>query len=66
MADQREKYSIRKIFDFKEVFAYFFRKKGNQKRPDINLRIMHSVNKISIIIFILALIILIVRNLILH
>ncbi len=66
MADQREKYPLKKIFDFKEVFAYFFRKKGSRKNPDINLRIMHFVNKISIIIFILALIILIVRNLVLH
>jgi len=66
MADQRKKNPIREIFNFNDVFSYFFRNKGNQKKPDFNLRIMHTINKISIIIFILALVILLFRNLILH
>lgn len=66
MTDHKGKNSIRGIFNFKDVLGYFFRKKKSQEKPEINLRIMHSINKISIIIFILALIILIVRNLVLH
>jgi hypothetical protein len=66
MTDQRGRNPIREIFNFKEVLSYYFRKKKKGKKPDINLRIMHLINKISIIIFIIALIILLVRNLILH
>jgi hypothetical protein len=65
MSHQKGKNTIREIFDFREVFSYYFRKKEKGQKPDINLRIMHWINRISIIIFILAVIILLVRNLIL-
>ncbi|MGD9327354.1 MAG: hypothetical protein PVH48_00230 [Cyclobacteriaceae bacterium] len=66
MSHQKGKNTIREIFDFREVFSYYFRRKEKGKKPDINLRIMHWINRISIIIFILAVIILVMRNLILQ
>jgi hypothetical protein len=66
MTPQKDRNTIREIFNFREVFSYYFRKKAIGGKPDVNLRIMHWINKISIIIFILAVIILLVRNLILN
>ena len=49
-------------FNFSEVFAYYFRKKDPSKKADINLRMMHGVNKIAIILFLLAISIWIIRR----
>ncbi len=38
----------------KEVATYFFRKKDPNKKTNFSLKAMHTVNKISIIIFILG------------
>ena len=42
-----------------ELLTYFFRKKDPSKKVSINLKLMHGINKISIIIFIFAVIIII-------
>ena len=39
-----------------EVFTYFFRKKDPDKKTNINLKMMHGINKISIIIFLIGMI----------
>jgi len=44
-----------------ELLTYFFRKKDPSKKVSINLKLMHGINKISIIIFIFAVIIIITR-----
>ena len=49
-----------------EVGNYFFRVFGKQdpkQKGNINLRMMHGINKISIIIFLAAIILWIVRRL---
>ena len=46
-----------------EVLTYFFRKKDPNRVTNINLKMMHGTNKISIIMFLIALIIWIVRRL---
>jgi len=64
MENQEQKNTgIKSFFQFGEVFKYFFRRKESNTRPDINLRIMHGINKLSIIIFIIAILILIGRQL---
>lgn len=63
MSEKKEKYSIKDFLGFKEVLEYYFRKKEKGRKVDFNLRMMHGINKISIIIFLIALIILIVRHL---
>ncbi|PKV75400.1 DUF6728 family protein [Pontibacter ramchanderi] len=44
------------LFDFTEVATYFFRKKDANRKTNFNLRAMHSINKISILMFLAAMI----------
>ncbi|MDA0196577.1 MAG: hypothetical protein O2887_16210 [Bacteroidetes bacterium] len=60
--DQNE--PIREYFNFREVFTYFFRKQDPTNKPSINLRIMHGINKFSIIVFLIALIIWLIKRLV--
>ena len=50
----RKKLSMREFFGVGEVFGYFFRKKDPNRPQNINIKMMHGVNKISIVIFILG------------
>jgi hypothetical protein len=49
--------SLKKFFDLGPVFGYFFRKNDPNNKPSFNLRMMHGINKISILMFLFALII---------
>ena len=49
------------FFNFKEVLLYYFRKKDPNRKPDLNLRMMHGINKIAIVMFLVALIVIVVR-----
>lgn len=55
--------SWKDFFSLGEVGEYFFRKKDPSRPSNINLRMMHGVNKISIVIFLLGVIFLIVKRL---
>ncbi len=57
----REKNTIKDYFGFGEIFQYFFRGKTG-KKPNFNIRMMHGINKISILVFLMALIIWIIRR----
>ena len=50
-------------FDFSEVFRYYFRKKDPNNKPNTSLKIMHGINKISIIMFLIAFVVWLVRRL---
>ena len=57
MENQEEKKSgLKEFFSLGEVFRYFFRKKDPSQKNDLNLRMMHGVNKLSIIAFLLGMI----------
>lgn len=58
-----EKNSLKNYFDLGEVFGYFFRKKDPNRPKNVNIRMMHGINKFSIIVFLLAIIFLIVKRL---
>ena len=58
---EREKKDVSYYFDFSEVLGYFFRKKDPNSKPNFNLRMMHGINKISILMFLFAVIVMIVR-----
>ena len=49
------------FFSLGEVGGYFFRKKDPNRPSNINLRMMHGVNRISIIIFLLGVLYLIYK-----
>ncbi len=61
----REKNSLKDYFALGEVFGYFFRKKDPDAKPNFNLRMMHGINKISILVFLLALVVMVLKRFIL-
>ena len=55
---------MRDFFQMGEVGNYFFRVFGKQdpsQKGNINLRMMHGINKISILVFLAAIIVMIIR-----
>lgn len=59
--DNDEKMKLKDFFGFGEVAGYFFRKKDPNRPKNFNLRMMHGINKISIIMFLIALTVMIIR-----
>jgi hypothetical protein len=56
--------NIKHLFKFGEVFSYFVRvfKKNDGTHPNsFNLRMMHGINRISIIMFLIAFIVIVTR-----
>ncbi|MBS0000556.1 MAG: hypothetical protein KFF73_16370 [Cyclobacteriaceae bacterium] len=58
---KKEENSWKDYFQFGEVLGYFFRKKDPERKTNFSLRVMHGINRISIVIFLIAVIILIIR-----
>ncbi len=61
-SDKKDENSLKDYFAFGEVFGYFFRKKDPNCKTNFNLRMMHGINKISIIMFLLGIIFVILKN----
>jgi hypothetical protein len=57
-----QKKGLKEFFALGEVGGYFFRKKDPNRPADINIRMMHGINKISIIVFLLGIIYIIFRK----
>lgn len=53
--EPKDKGSWKEFFSLGEVGGYFFRKKDPNRPSNINIRMMHGINKISIVIFLLGL-----------
>lgn len=51
------------FFNLSEVGRYYFRKKNPDKKKDVNLRMMHGINKIALFMFLAAIIYLIIKRL---
>jgi len=49
-------------FQLGEVANYFFRKKNPDRPSNINIKIMHGINRIAIIIFLAAIIFFILKK----
>jgi hypothetical protein len=60
--DEKKKLSIREFFTLGEVGGYFFRKKDTSRPSNINIRMMHGINKISIAIFLVGVLYLILKR----
>ncbi len=59
---KRKKNSFKDYFQVGEVFGYFFRKKDPSRPSNFNIKMMHGINKISIIVFLLGVLFLILRK----
>lgn len=52
---------LREFLQLNEVFGYFFRGKDPSRPNNINIRMMHGINKISMLIFLLGVLYLIYK-----
>jgi hypothetical protein len=59
----KRKRSLKEFFKMGEVGGYFFRGKDPSRPNNINIRMMHGVNRISIIIFLAAFIFWLIKRL---
>ncbi|WP_421868966.1 DUF6728 family protein [Marinoscillum sp.] len=59
--DKKEQKDLGYYFDFKEVLTYFFRKKDPNRPTNTNIKMMHGINKISMIMFLICVIVIITR-----
>lgn len=55
--------ALKEFFTLGEVGRYFFRKKDPSRPSNINIRMMHGINKISIAIFLLGVLFIILKRL---
>lgn len=58
----RKKLSWRDFLSLGEVGGYFFRKKDPSRPSNINIKMMHGINKISIVVFLLGVLYLILKR----
>lgn len=63
---QKGRNSLQDYFVVNEMFQYFIRvfKKDPNSKHNFNLRMMHGINKISIVMFLLAFVVWVVKRLI--
>jgi len=61
--EPKKKKGLLEFISLGEVGRYFFRKKDPNRPVNFNIKVMHGINKISIIIFLLAVIYLVFRRL---
>ena len=52
---------MKEYFNFGPLFGYFFQKRDKTKKEDFTLKAMHIVNKISMSIFLVCLIVILYR-----
>lgn len=55
---------MKQYFNFGEVLGYFFRSKDAQRPTNFNLKSMHFINKLSMVMFLIGVSVLIYRLLI--
>lgn len=59
---QKKKLTLKDFFSLGEVGNYFFRKKNGDRPTNINLKMMHGVNRLAIIMFLAAIIYFVVKR----
>ena len=62
--DKKNKKKLSYYFNFSEVLTYFFRKKDPNKKVNFSLKMMHGVNKLAIIMFLIGVVFLIIKRII--
>ncbi|MFN5168850.1 MAG: DUF6728 family protein [Cyclobacteriaceae bacterium] len=59
---EQKKLSVREFLSLGEVGGYFFRGKDPSRPRNFNIRMMHGINKLSIIMFLIAVVVIVVRR----
>ena len=52
---------MKDFFSLGEVFGYFFRKNDPNRPNNFNIRAMHTINKISMVMFLIGVIFFVVK-----
>lgn len=52
---------LKEYFNLGEVFGYFFRKKDPNRPKNFNIKVMHGINKLAILMFIICVIVIVLR-----
>lgn len=60
--EQKKKLTLKDFFSLGEVGNYFFRRKNPDRPTNINLKMMHGVNRLAIIMFLAAVIYFVVKR----
>lgn len=63
MENEQSKSRWREFFQLGEVGGYFFRKKDPNRPKNINIKAMHIINRIAILMFLVCLLIILKRYL---
>lgn len=61
--DHGRRRTFRDFINLGEVGGYFFRSKDPSRPSNINIRMMHGINKISMIIFLLGILFILLKRL---
>jgi hypothetical protein len=59
---KNDKNTLKDYFELGEMWGYFFRKKDPNRPSNVNIRMMHGINKISILMFLAGVIYLVIKN----
>ena len=59
---KEKKSGLREFLSLGEVGGYFFRKKDPKRPVNMNIRVMHGINRLAIVIFLLAIIFLLAKR----
>lgn len=59
---EKKKLSVKEFLTLGEVGGYFFRKKDPSRPSNINIKMMHGINKISIVVFLIGVLYLILKR----
>jgi hypothetical protein len=62
-SDEKKRSGLKEFFKMGEVGGYFFRRKDPSRPSNINIKMMHGINKISIVIFLLGVLFIILKRL---
>jgi hypothetical protein len=62
--NDKKKGGWKEFFSLGEVGGYFFRGKDPARPTNINIKMMHGINKISIVVFLLGVIYLVLKRLV--
>ncbi|HEU5289937.1 MAG TPA: DUF6728 family protein [Cyclobacteriaceae bacterium] len=61
MSNEEKKSWLRNFFELGEVGGYFFRKKDPNRPRNTNIKAMHIINRIAILMFLVCLLIILKR-----
>lgn len=54
--NENKESGVKEYFALSEVFGYFFRKPDPSRPKNFNLRAMHTINKISMLLFLVGIV----------